>query len=230
MSEAQAAEHCIIVGGGPAGLTAAIYLARFHLSAVVFDDHQSRAALIPLSRNLAGFPHGISGQALIQRMRAQAEAFGAKLVPSRVESILREADGFRVSTDYTAMSQLEIRNTRSPHWRPWLGPESHCLVPLTAFNEGSWLEPVDPGVVMFFAGIEVRGWRSVRRVRDGETEDDLFAFLTTTPSAEVAAIHEKAMPVVLTTQEEWQAWLTLPWPQAGALQRPLPDGTLRVAE
>ena len=123
-----------------------------------------------------------------------------------------------------------VRNTRSPHWRPWLRPESRCLVPLTAFNEGAWLEPVDPGVVMFFAGIEVRGWRSVRRVRDGETEDDLFAFLTTTPSAEIAAIHEKAMPVVLTTQEEWKAWLTLPWPQAGALQRPLPDGTLRVAE
>lgn len=123
-----------------------------------------------------------------------------------------------------------VRNTRSPHWRRWLGPESRCLVPLTAFNEGKWLEPVDPDLVMFFAGVETREWRSVRKVADGETVDDLFAFLTTTPSAEVAAIHEKAMPVILTTPEEWTAWMTAEWAEAGKLQRPLPDGTLKIIE
>lgn len=123
-----------------------------------------------------------------------------------------------------------VRNTRSPHWRRWLGPEARCLVPLSAFAEGKWIEPVDPSMPMAFAGIETRGWRSVRKVADGETEDDLFAFLTTVPSAEVAAIHEKAMPVILTTAEEWHAWLTLPWAEAAAMQRPLPDGMLRVAE
>ena len=121
-----------------------------------------------------------------------------------------------------------VRNTRSPHWRRWLRRENRCLVPLGAFNEGEWLEPVDPGLPMAFAGIETRGWRSVRKVAEGETEDDLFAFLTTVPSAEVAAIHEKAMPVILTTAEEWRAWLTLPWAEAAALQRPLPNGALRI--
>jgi len=68
---------CIVVGGGPAGLTAAIYLARYHLSVLVFDDRTSRAASIRLSHNLAGFPNGVSGQELLARMRAQAERYGA---------------------------------------------------------------------------------------------------------------------------------------------------------
>jgi len=49
---------------------------------------------------------------------------------------------------------------------------------------------------MFFAGIEARGWTSVRKVKDGPTTDDLFAFLTCPPNAEVGAIHPKAMPVI----------------------------------
>ena len=52
---------CLIVGGGPAGLTAAIYLARFHLDILVVDGGKSRAAWIPCTRNHAGFPDGISG-------------------------------------------------------------------------------------------------------------------------------------------------------------------------
>lgn len=129
-----------------------------------------------------------------------------------------------------------IRNTGSPHWRRWLGPEHRCLVPLTSFAEppgkgfgNQWFAPADGGPA-FFAGIEARGWRSVRKVKDGETSDDLFAFLTCPPNAEVAAVHHKAMPVILTTPVEWEAWLTAPWSEAGALQRPLPDGALRLIE
>ena len=81
---------------------------------------------------------------------------------------------------------------------------------------------------IFFAGIETRGWTSIRKVKDGETTDDLFAFLTCPPNAEVGAIHPKAMPVILTAPDEWAAWLNLPWDQARALQRPLRDGTLRA--
>ena len=55
-------DDCIIIGAGPAGLTAAIYLARYHLSIRLFDCGTSRAAWIPCTRNLAGFPDGIEGE------------------------------------------------------------------------------------------------------------------------------------------------------------------------
>lgn len=58
---------CVIIGGGPAGLTAAIYLARFHLSTALFDDGHSRALQIPCTNNHAGFPDGISGHELLGR-------------------------------------------------------------------------------------------------------------------------------------------------------------------
>ena len=70
---------CLIVGGGPAGLTAAIYLARFHLDILVVDGGKSRAGLIPCTRNLSGFPDGINGEELLERMRSQACKYGAKI-------------------------------------------------------------------------------------------------------------------------------------------------------
>ena len=70
---------CLIVGGGPAGLTAAIYLARFHLDILVVDGGKSRASWIPCTRNHAGFPDGIKGTELLQRMRDQACKYGAKI-------------------------------------------------------------------------------------------------------------------------------------------------------
>ncbi|KSB91781.1 thioredoxin reductase [Caulobacter vibrioides] len=87
---------CLIVGGGPAGLTAAIYLARFRLSVVVVDAGHSRAALIALTRNHAGFPEGISGKALLARMRKQAELHGARIILGRVEELNVAPEGFVV--------------------------------------------------------------------------------------------------------------------------------------
>jgi putative SOS response-associated peptidase YedK len=55
--------------------------------------------------------------------------------------------------------------------------------------------------------------REQAEVRDGETTNDIFAFLTTTPNAEVGAIHPKAMPAILTTEEEREAWMTAPTPE-----------------
>jgi len=131
-----------------------------------------------------------------------------------------------------------VRNTTSPHWRRWLGPEHRCLVPFTSFSEpepqpdGSrppaWFALSEDRPLAFFAGIEVRGWRSVRKVKEGEVEADLYAFLTCEPNAEVGAIHPKAMPVILTTEEEREMWMTAPWAEARMLQAPLRDGTLRI--
>ena len=83
---------CLIVGGGPAGLTAAIYLARFRLKVQVVDAGKSRASWIPCTRNVPGFPDGISGEELIARMTAQAQKYGAAFARGRVTRLER-ADG-----------------------------------------------------------------------------------------------------------------------------------------
>jgi putative SOS response-associated peptidase YedK len=63
---------------------------------------------------------------------------------------------------------------------------------------------------------------------DGETTNDLYAFLTTEANAEVGAVHPKAMPVILTTADEVETWMTATPDEALKLQRPLPDGALRI--
>ncbi len=89
-------EDCIIVGAGPAGLTAAIYLSRYHLSIRLFDCGSSRAALIPRTHNHAGYPEGIEGVELLRAMLAQAERFGALREPAKVTRIEAVEGGFIV--------------------------------------------------------------------------------------------------------------------------------------
>lgn len=88
-----------MIGAGPAGLTAAVYLARFHLSIRLFDCRTSRAALIPCTRNHAGFPEGISGKELLARMLMQAERFGAQRELARVTQIRRDDEGFLIEAE-----------------------------------------------------------------------------------------------------------------------------------
>ncbi|WP_338445631.1 NAD(P)/FAD-dependent oxidoreductase [Pelagerythrobacter marensis] len=102
-------DDCIIIGAGPAGLTAAIYLARYHLSIRLFDCGTSRAAWIPCTRNHAGFPDGIAGNGLLRRMREQARKYGALREEKRVEHLARAGAHFTVGTDsgtYTARTVL----------------------------------------------------------------------------------------------------------------------------
>jgi len=83
-----------VVGAGPAGLTAAIYLARFRRRIALYDSGSSRATYIPTTRNYPGFPDGISGDELLARLRAQAERYGARVVESMVESLAVEDGAF----------------------------------------------------------------------------------------------------------------------------------------
>ena len=90
---------CVVVGAGPAGLTAAIYLARFRRSFRVIDSGGSRAAWIPRTRNHPGFPDGVVGKTLLARMRRQAEKYGAQIASGRVETLEPVRRGFRVISD-----------------------------------------------------------------------------------------------------------------------------------
>jgi thioredoxin reductase (NADPH) len=84
----------LIIGGGPAGLTAAIYLARYRLRTMLIDAGTSRAGLIRCTNNHAGFPTGISDKELLSRMRLQAQRFGAELHDGYVRALNKDGDGF----------------------------------------------------------------------------------------------------------------------------------------
>jgi len=109
MTEETAPDDCIIIGAGPAGLTAAIYLARYHLSIRLFDSGTSRAAWIPCTHNHAGYPDGIEGKELLRRMREQARKYGAIREEKQVDHLAKVEDHFVVGTDsgtYRARSIL----------------------------------------------------------------------------------------------------------------------------
>lgn len=98
--------ECAIVGAGPAGLTAALYLARYRRRIAVFDTRMSRATLIPRSHNCPGFPDGIPGDQLLQRLTRQGDRYGVRVTLAEVERIERDSDGFQL---FTADEQVSAR-------------------------------------------------------------------------------------------------------------------------
>jgi thioredoxin reductase (NADPH) len=90
---------CLIIGGGPAGLMAAVYLARYRRRIVLFDTGESRASLIPESHNYPGFPDGVSGPGLLLALRKQVEAYGVTMISARISKLKREGGGFAATFD-----------------------------------------------------------------------------------------------------------------------------------
>jgi putative SOS response-associated peptidase YedK len=166
-----------------------------------------------------------SSKALMDATKKRAEKLKAKGKTVDFKELLRmEPDS----------GTTNIRNVKSKHWTRWLGPENRCVVPFNSFSEFNkaeggdiWFALDETRPLACFAGIWTN-WTSVRKVKEGETTNDLYAFLTTEANTEVFAIHPNAMPVILTTPEEVEIWMTAPAEEALKLQRPLPDGTLRI--
>jgi len=84
----------LIIGGGPAGLTCAIYLARYRRHVVIVDSGESRAALIPETHNYPGFADGIAGPKLLEALTLQAKTYGVEIVKDRVMELHAASDGF----------------------------------------------------------------------------------------------------------------------------------------
>lgn len=119
---------CAIIGGGPAGLTAAIYLARFRRALRLFDGGNSRAALIPVTHNYPGFSNGIAGVELLRQLRTQAAQYGVAVEPATVHG-LQSTDGIfilevggevvraRTVILATGVEDLKPRFKVTPDWR-----------------------------------------------------------------------------------------------------------------
>lgn len=194
----------------------------------IFPDYSA-----PIVRN------GTDGREIVMARWGMPSSQSALLQATKKRAQKLEAKG--KSVDFKELLRMEpdsgttnIRRLNSKHWSRWYGTEHRCIAPFTSFSEFNkeaggdiWFALDETRPLACFAGLWTN-WTSVRKVKEGETTNELFAFLTIDANAEVYDIHPKAMPVILTTPAEVDAWLSAPLEQANALQRPLPNGSLKI--
>jgi thioredoxin reductase (NADPH) len=159
---AEAPFDCLIVGAGPAGLVAATYLARYRRRIAIVDAGESRARWIPTSHNCPGFPLGVSGERLLERLRDQACAFGVTIDTDRVVQLSRDADLFAADAD------------SGRHWR------ARCVILATGIvdrmpdsggDKAPWEAAIDAGTLRLCAVCDAYEARDDRIAVYGPADD-----------------------------------------------------------
>jgi hypothetical protein len=133
-----------------------------------------------------------------------------------------------ISSPASNLRQLSAQNSRRPDKDGYCLPGDRAITQSKSLSgfipAGSYRPATSPG----YSSIQLLFVSCLTAASSGPDDHDLFGFLTTEPNDVVGPVHPKAMPVILTTPEEIETWMTAPAEEALKLQRPLPDGALRI--
>ena len=198
----------------------------------VTTNQEAIRSLFRVERDLAGNLPGLP--ALFPDSLAPVVRTG----PDGVRELAMLRWGMPCPPAYGGVPVTNIRNPKSPHWRPWLKPANRCIVPVTAFCEyadtkprktPTWFARDETRPLFAFAGLWC-GWTGTRGTKANPVEGahQLYGFLTTAPNAVVGPVHPKAMPVILTDPADVETWLAAPIEEALRLQRPAVDDALCI--
>ncbi|MDO8909634.1 MAG: NAD(P)/FAD-dependent oxidoreductase [Pseudohongiella sp.] len=135
-------KDCIVIGAGPGGMTAALYLHRFHRNVTVLDAGNSRARWIPRTHNCPGFPGGLSGDELLSRLHTQAVEYGTRVIRATASQMLPVRGGFQVTDTEgerhhgrTVLLATGIKDALPP--QPWMEEAVACgAIRLCAICDG----------------------------------------------------------------------------------------------